>query len=500
MSRLVQNVKSNLSVFALKVVMTLVLTPIMLRHLGNYDYGIWELLGSVVGYMSLLDLGLSPTISRYVAKFTAEGDTKRINQVWNSTLLLMSVAGLITGGALVIWGLFFAESIAPPGETTIFRYSAVLVIVGIQLTMTFPGIVLISFIEGVQQYKAKNNVIILNSIIGSIVILTAIDSHNALILIALTNMVGNAIKYAYYYWFLSRDKDLAIKLTPSDISIPTTKELLVFGGKSFVQGAGHRLSRYADNFIISSFSGTATIVFFALPNALLRHVLDLILNITSAFLPFFSEHAAKNNKSLILDVYLFASKVTLSITFLFLIGIYFLGSDFLGLWVGEDYARKGHYVLMILTTYIFVHTINPFDNKLVTALGKHGYFAKTTSIEAGGNIVISLLLAPRFGIEGVALGTLLPSIVLKFYTLKYCCKLLEISIAKYCMACIAPNIFPIILMGSALLFAKQYHEVSNFFWLIAYGGVSGAIWIFATLFFTLSRDERKRISDYLLAK
>ena len=44
-----------------------VYTPIMLRLLGQSEYGLYSLANSVVGYLSLLSFGLGSTIVRYVA-------------------------------------------------------------------------------------------------------------------------------------------------------------------------------------------------------------------------------------------------------------------------------------------------------------------------------------------------------------------------------------------------------------------------------------------------
>ena len=54
-----------------------VYTPIMLRLLGQSEYGLYSLANSVVGYLSLLSFGLGSTIVRYVAKYRAEGNKEQ---------------------------------------------------------------------------------------------------------------------------------------------------------------------------------------------------------------------------------------------------------------------------------------------------------------------------------------------------------------------------------------------------------------------------------------
>lgn len=58
---------SYLSIFV-TIVIALLYTPIMLRLLGQSEYGLYSLIGAVVGYLSILDLGLGNAMVRYNAK------------------------------------------------------------------------------------------------------------------------------------------------------------------------------------------------------------------------------------------------------------------------------------------------------------------------------------------------------------------------------------------------------------------------------------------------
>ena len=63
------------------------------------------------------------------------------------------------------------------------------------------------------------------------------------------------------------------------------------------------------------------------------------------------EGCARKEMAEISHIYLFASKLTLGITYLLLAGILVFGDDFIRLWIGDEYAIKSHNVLLILTVY-----------------------------------------------------------------------------------------------------------------------------------------------------
>ena len=63
-------------------------TPVMLRMLGQAEYGLYSLSASTVSYLSLLGFGFGSTIIRYVAKYRAEENKEAEEKVFGFFLLL----------------------------------------------------------------------------------------------------------------------------------------------------------------------------------------------------------------------------------------------------------------------------------------------------------------------------------------------------------------------------------------------------------------------------
>src|SRR5262249_6998631 len=68
---------------------------IIVRSLGETQYGAWALLISMVGYLGLLDLGVRSAVTRYIAKFHAGGDHERANRLYSAALRIFAVAGTV---------------------------------------------------------------------------------------------------------------------------------------------------------------------------------------------------------------------------------------------------------------------------------------------------------------------------------------------------------------------------------------------------------------------
>ena len=126
------------------------------------------------------------------------------------------------------------------------------------------------------------------------------------------------------------------------------------------------------------------------------------------------------------------------------------GGRFITWWVGEEFTKAIPVLRIIAIAYGFALSQNPSIN-LMYALKKHHYYAVATIIEAVANIVISILLAPRYGIIGVAIGTMIPALILKMIVMPvYMSKIMSIRIISY----LKPLVTPCILAGLMIVLAN----------------------------------------------
>ena len=68
-----RNVILIYGVYAATLVSGLVVTPIILGALGTEQFGIWALIGSILGFIGLLDFGIGPSVIRFAAEQRGRG-------------------------------------------------------------------------------------------------------------------------------------------------------------------------------------------------------------------------------------------------------------------------------------------------------------------------------------------------------------------------------------------------------------------------------------------
>ena len=74
---------------------SIVYTPVMLRLLGQSDYGLYSLVASVVAYLGLFNFGFGSAYIKYFSVYKTNGDTAGIARLNGMFLIIFTFLGLL---------------------------------------------------------------------------------------------------------------------------------------------------------------------------------------------------------------------------------------------------------------------------------------------------------------------------------------------------------------------------------------------------------------------
>ena len=89
----------------IEILSTLLLTPFVIRTLGQAEYGVYKLAATLNAYLFLLDLGVGNAVTRFIAKYRATGnrnEERRFFGVASIYYLFVSLIALVVGFVLVL--------------------------------------------------------------------------------------------------------------------------------------------------------------------------------------------------------------------------------------------------------------------------------------------------------------------------------------------------------------------------------------------------------------
>ena len=78
----------------------LLYTPLLIRMLGQSEYGLYSLVASIIGYLTIMDLGFGNAIIVYTAKYRAQGkieEEKKLHGMFNLVFKIIGVVAALIG-------------------------------------------------------------------------------------------------------------------------------------------------------------------------------------------------------------------------------------------------------------------------------------------------------------------------------------------------------------------------------------------------------------------
>ncbi len=389
---------------------TLLLTPYILSHLGERNYGIWASFTVFIGSANFLDLGLGSSFVKFISAYYAHEDYERINKSIFSGLTFYGLFGLalIGGGILIrqpVLAFFRIEEAAD-------AYLLALAACAIQAI----GAMILSVFRGIQRMDKANSIemkMLAVSSLGTIIFLKAGYG--------LTGLTMNALICAgislFVSWTAVRRAVPKISLSPHfDGSL--LREMFSYGAKIQVSQFGALVGFQSPKFIILRFLGPVAVSFFDLSSRLASYMRAIPLLMISALIPATSELGARNDRARILKAYLLASKYVAMLTVALVAFIVLEAEPIVRLWI----PGYGHLAILVQLVQILaigygVNILGGAASQTGAGIGRPEFDMRSAIILAILSPLLSMALIFRFQVPGVAAGTTLALVIGVIYLL-----------------------------------------------------------------------------------
>jgi O-antigen/teichoic acid export membrane protein len=470
------------------------MTPIYVHELGNYDYGIWEILISIVGYLGLLDMGLRPTISRFIAYYWNSENINDQQEIFSTTLCLMGILGVFIGTLFVLWSFVGAHLLSPDPDSS-WRYAYVLRIFALHVLFSFPYFALESTFEGRLNYATKNNIKIAHSIINACILYNLLVLYDPLLLLVTMNAIMTFSKFFIFYTLLNTKSYGNYRFHFMNFNPSLVIRMLGFGSKAMVQGVAGIVSKRSMPVIIGGFLGPQKIVFYQLAYMLIRRVSDLTRILGHAFLPVFATMVSKGDQLGIERYFFNGTKYIYAITAASCLGIGVIGSSFISLWIGPEYGEAARPLIWMMVASSLIAGSLPLHNRLLMALNRHGQLSILYMIRAILIIILAVILIIPLNLIGVVLATLMSQTIIAPFIWRTVFKQLYTSPLYYLRHNIGPSLLSATLMATIVYVYSQINEINT--WLSLISSILIGLLAFIPLFLLLAiqHDDWNMISN-----
>jgi O-antigen/teichoic acid export membrane protein len=500
---LARNLCSNWVGFAVHAAVAFFLTPFILRHLGDAGYGVWALLASLTGYYGLLDAGLRVALTRSLTRDLAVGDYGRLNRTASTGMVALAVVAVfvLLASLLLGWATPWFINDLQPGVASEIWWCFLLV--GAALAVQFVLFPFSAVFTATQRFDLANALGITTRLLSAGAVVLLLNAGYGLIGLSAVVAGSNVLDYGLR-WLLAYRILPQLHVSPRLADKDSLREIAHFGVWNTVDAASVRIILYTDGMVIGWFLSPAAIALFALAANVRNYFDELFAPVGHVFFPPATHAHARGDAEGLRRLYLGGTRLLAVLATGAGLIAAFWAEDFFRLWLGERYADGAGSVPMlfqILLGAAVATASQRLGTQVLLAAARVKTMVALTASEAAANLVLSILLVRQFGLLGVALGTLLPALVVQFFVKPWCVlAFLRISTAEYLREVWGRTALVGVVAGGLLFAVRWLGPAESWPALLGQGGLATAIVLGATAALGLTKAERGRFLRALLRR
>ena len=491
---IVKNVASNYVGVMGSIVIAFFLSPYLVHTLGDTGYGVWSIIASLTAYMSLLDLGVTSAVAKYVSEHRAKNENKSANEILASAVALLLVVAI----ALVVVSPLIASFISRTYDFDASYapiVSTLIVISAIDMALYVLSGVLIGAVSGLQRYDVLNIIRIVIALLKAILFYVLLTKGYGLVGMAAAALFTNVLAAIVMYVFLRR-KHKEMSFSFQHANLGTSKKIVAFSKFTFITMVAGQIIYYSDAFVIGFFMSAAFITYYSIPWSLSEYTSVLLNSVSNTFMPVFSELHSSGSKETLYDTYISSTRLMLVLTNLICVGILTVGGDFIGLWMGEKYQEICTPILIILFAILIFKGPQTVSLALLQGMAQHSRYALYNLIFSFVNLALNILLVQRYGLLGIAAGTAITQIFFSAVLSPWMTnRLFDKSIVQYYLKTYIQSIPAALVLFGVLYALSSRWSPDGYLILFGEAIIASIAYLAATWFLFLNKNEKSFIID-----
>jgi len=404
-----RNILYSLAGFGWPVVMAILITPIIVRHFGAKEYGIYIFISTLISLAGLLDLGVSTAISKFISERHGGGDTEGLKKLLKTAnTILICIGGV---GALLIISSIFIGIGSFPSEiaSSYVIYIPSFIYAGVIFFINSINSIHVIIPTAYQRLDIASKIGIVFITIQQFGILAIAFLNGPVNDIFLLQAVLALVFYFIYRKYAASivHEETRPFINSYGWSRLEAAKCYRFGITLFLNNLAGSSLTYLDRMIIPLFLGPSNLTYYSLPGSLTNKIPTLSGTLSSVIFPMTAYFEGGGNRDMTKNLYTRSMRLITVISTATAVTFIAFAYPILRYWISTDLADKATGVLVILTLTNLVIAITSPLNSFLLGMGKLKALTVTSIFTAGINALLLIALLPRFGIMGAAWSYLL---------------------------------------------------------------------------------------------
>jgi O-antigen/teichoic acid export membrane protein len=394
----------------LQVLIGFLYVPILLHYIGKSEYGLYQLIGSLIAYFSVMDFGLTAAVTRFYTKYKALKDKTGMENILAISMYGYGGATLL---ALAIGFIFyfhldqiFGASMSA-GELAEARNMFLLLLFNIAVSLS--TMVFQSVINAHEKFLFLRGMSTVQILLQPTLVILILQRYPSAMAVAVAQTLLNValtlvriyycfaklhITIRYHYW----NKELFQDFKKLALSV-------------FAVSLIDQVFWKTNQIILGIVQGTAAVAVYSIASLIYMNYMSLSTAIVGVYLPHITEMVAQRKPTSSLSaLFIQIGRWQFYLLALVATGFIIFGRQFIQFWAGAGF-EDAYWITILIILPFTIDLIQNIGLAILQAMNHYDFRAKIYFMTGVLNLALAVPLGIKFGGIGCAVATGLSMVI-----------------------------------------------------------------------------------------
>lgn len=432
----------------LQALLGFIYVPILLNYMGTSQYGLYQLMGSMIAYFNVMDFGLSTAVIRYYLSFKkySLGELQKFLDTIQKLYIGIACLALIIGVCIY----YFLNKIFSSGLTENELYDAkkIYIVLLINIIIILLGMLYRAIITSHEKFLFLKGIETIQFIVQPILVIAILQFWPTAYAMSLGMTFLNAVLTLSRFYYAKYKLGIRINFFNRTFEKRMIAKIHGLVLSTFVVSIADQIFLKSNQIILGIVSGTYSVTIYSIASLIYISYLSFSYAVSGVFLPKVTKLVVKEaSNEVFSNLFIKLGKIQYFLYALVFTGFLLYGKEFIFLWTGKTQTDIWWTAIIIMLPY----TIDMIQNLGLSILqAKNCYSIRAKISLASGflSIILGFLLGSTYGVVGCAVATAISLFLGTGVAMNYCyARFLQVNILGFwkeiskITVCIIPAIF-----------------------------------------------------------
>jgi O-antigen/teichoic acid export membrane protein len=390
---------------------SVLITPILTHQLGILRYGVWALIGSLIPFLEILELGFASATMAFVSRHLELEDDDRVTSTLNTSFLCLSVLGIVAFAGVMVFAYFLPDIVPTIPKSLVGQAQFLLLLLAFDMALSIPMDTFGGAISALQRFDLLNYSLMAVTVSQAIAWVIVLYLHGGLVALGIVtvaiSLVGQfsrlVIAHRLLPWF-------RLSLRRFDRAI--LKAFAAATGWYSLAQIAQAVISLSDVLIVGAAAGVRSAAVYAVAERIAPLPTRVVTPRSALLFTKAGQLAARDDRSGLRET---THQVVRFVQYLSVpaaIVLGFLAGPAIEVWVGPLY-REAASVVGLLCIAAVVQVWAQAVSLAISGAGRPTLPSILYGIEAALHVALGIVLASRYGAVGMAWAALIGVVLME---------------------------------------------------------------------------------------